>query len=113
MEDYSYRAKLVRVTDGDTVVLEIDIGFRMRATMPIRLVGINTPEMNTPAGKSTRQWVIDWFSEHPAIVVLTRKDPEKYGRWLGVVLPEGGTDDQSLNHQLLTAGLAEPFMTDR
>lgn len=110
---YHYRAELVRVVDGDTMILKIDMGFRLTATMPFRLVGINTPEMNTPEGKAARQWVIDWFAVNPDLEVLTLKDPEKYGRWLATIMPgepgDGG-ERSSLNDQLVTAGLAEHYM---
>lgn len=105
---YIYAAQLVRVTDGDTMVLDIDLGFRLRATMPIRLLGVNTPEMSTPEGHAARDWAIEWFAQHPDLHVATAKDPEKYGRWLGVVQPRSGP---SLNEALLTAGMAVPYMT--
>lgn len=105
---YDYACQLVRVTDGDTVVVDIDLGFRMRAIMPIRLLGIDTAEMSTVKGKATRQWVIEWFEAHPALRVMTLKDPEKYGRWLGIIHPEDG-DGIPLNDALITAGLAAKY----
>lgn len=105
---YAYAATLVRVIDGDTVVLTVDLGFRLTATMPFRLLGINTPEMSEPAGKVSRQWVLDWFAAHPVFRVDTAKDPEKYGRWLAVIRPLSGA---SLNEALVAAGMAVPYMT--
>lgn len=105
---YSYAAKLVRVTDGDTVVLDVDLGFRLRATMPFRLLGIDTPEMNTVEGRDARQWVLKWFEQHPDFTVASAKDPEKYGRWLAVIRPSSGA---SLNEALVAGGLARPYMT--
>lgn len=105
---YLYAASLVRVTDGDTVVLQVDLGFRLTATMPFRLLGINAPEMSVPAGRVSRQWVIDWFAANPVFTVATAKDPEKYGRWLGVIHPYSGV---SLNEALVGAGMAQPYMT--
>lgn len=97
----------MRVTDGDTVVLDVDLGFRLRATMPFRLLGINTPEMSTPEGHAARQWTVDWFAKNSTFRVDTAKDPEKYGRWLAVIRPLSGT---SLNEALVTAGQAVPYM---
>jgi micrococcal nuclease len=105
---YTYAATLVRVIDGDTAVLDIDLGFRLRATMPFRLLGINTPEMNTPEGRAARLWAVDWFQRHPNITAETAKDPEKYGRWLAVIRPDSGA---SLNEALVGVGLAWPYMT--
>lgn len=105
---YSYAATLVRVTDGDTVILDVDLGFRLRAMMPFRLLGVNAPEMSTSDGPVSRQWVIDWFAKNPTFRVDTAKDPEKYGRWLAVVRPYSGA---SLNEALVTASMAVPYMT--
>ena len=44
---YEYRAKLVRVVDGDTVDALIDCGFSLFTRQRIRLLGINTPECRT------------------------------------------------------------------
>jgi endonuclease YncB( thermonuclease family) len=105
---YLYAANLIRVTDGDTVVLQVDLGFRLTATMPFRLLGINAPEMREPAGQVSRQWAIDWFAANPTFTVASAKDPEKYGRWLGVIHPGSGA---SLNEAMVTAGMAVPYMT--
>lgn len=104
---YTYRAELVRVTDGDTVVLTVDIGFRLTATMPFRLAAINCPEMSTPEGRVARAWAVQWFIVNPTFAVETAKDPEKYGRWLGTIRPPSGA---SLNEALVTAGMAKPYM---
>lgn len=107
-DSYDYACQLIRVIDGDTIVVDIDLGFRMRAMMPIRLLGINTPEMNTTAGKAARQWVLDWFNAHTAIRITTLKDPEKYGRWLGTIRPEVA-GAVSLNDALVAAGVAVAY----
>ena len=42
---YHYRARLLRVVDGDTIDVELDHGFeRMRSTRRLRLLGVDTPE---------------------------------------------------------------------
>lgn len=106
-DTYEYRCSLVRVTDGDTLVVTIDLGFRLTATMPIRLLGLNAPEKNTTVGKQVKAWVAQWFLDNPDISVVTLKDPEKYGRWLGTITRlDGGL---SLNDQLLELGYAKPY----
>lgn len=55
---YDYSAKVVRVIDGDTIVLdlilEVDIGFSIRTTFVaqqrIRLARVNCPESSSDAG---------------------------------------------------------------
>ena len=44
---YTYKAKIIRVIDGDTVDALIDIGFHVHVKKRIRLYGINAPESRT------------------------------------------------------------------
>ena len=44
---YEYKAKLLRVIDGDTIDCVIDLGFNVRLKERIRLKGIDTPETRT------------------------------------------------------------------
>ena len=42
---YEYKCKILRVVDGDTVDVDIDIGFGMwMHKEPVRIMGIDTPE---------------------------------------------------------------------
>lgn len=42
---YQYKAELIRVIDGDTLVADVDLGFYIRQEMILRLRGVNTPEL--------------------------------------------------------------------
>jgi hypothetical protein len=42
---YEYNAKLVRVKDGDSLVLEIDYGMYQKGEWDFRLDGVDTPEI--------------------------------------------------------------------
>ena len=108
--DYVYRSKLVRVIDGDTVVLALDMGLRMTATVPIRLLGVDTPERSTLEGKAATVWVEQWMNDHPDLQVATFKNPEKYGRWLGIIFPDG-QPNTTLNQALLDAGMGVEYTT--
>ena len=44
---YTYKAKLDRVIDGDTIDVNIDLGFDIQIKKRVRFVGINTPESRT------------------------------------------------------------------
>ena len=44
---YTYKIKLDRVVDGDTVDAYIDLGFDVSVKKRIRFMGINTPESRT------------------------------------------------------------------
>ena len=107
---YEYQASITRVVDGDTLVAEVDLGFEVRFTMPIRLYGINAPELKTPEGVKARQFAIDWLGAAAWVVTLrTVKDrTEKYGRYLGVIVCD--TAKPSLNEALVASGNAVPYM---
>ena len=45
---YEYRCKVVRVVDGDTVDVDVDLGFGVWLKKErVRLLGIDTPESRT------------------------------------------------------------------
>ena len=87
---YEYRATLVRVIDGDTIVANIDLGMHIHVEQIIRLVGVNAPERNTPAGAEATAWLnaaLGVPGVNNLLVIRTSKDKqEKYGRWLGEIL---------------------------
>ena len=60
-----YEAKIIRVTDGDTLAFEVDNGFKHRHVDAARLYGINTPELykgdDREAGKNSGIAVLDWL----------------------------------------------------
>jgi micrococcal nuclease len=116
---WTYRARLDRVIDGDTVDMDIDLGFRhVIERHRLRLAGLNTPEVRgeeREAGLAAKQFVVDWFYDHRfdavewAFIVRAEK-AGKYGRWLGWIWPVDefyeGTGP-SLNKALIEAGHAE------
>lgn len=51
---YQYRAEWLRVIDGDTLELRVDLGFDVRVDIHIRIAGIDAPERNTPTGPAAR-----------------------------------------------------------
>ena len=44
---FHYRSTVTRVVDGDTIDVDLDLGFDIKYHVRIRLVGINTPESRT------------------------------------------------------------------
>ena len=67
---YTYKAKCLRVVDGDTLDAQIDLGFDTHKVIRIRLVGINTPESRTrdleekARGLAAKQFVKDTLAKH-------------------------------------------------
>lgn len=108
---YDYGARLTRIIDADTWVVDIDLGLRIwMHDIHVRADGIDAPELHTPAGHAARNWTAVWFAEHcpdrefTLNTVLDR--PDKYGRILGtIVAPDGFV----LNDDLITYGHAEPY----
>lgn len=47
---WHYRARCIRVIDGDTVVVLVDTGFGSRHEVTLRVAGIDAPEIDTPEG---------------------------------------------------------------
>ena len=104
---YVYRTRVIRVIDGDSMVLEIDLGCHVAITRAVRLAGIDTPEVvgaSREAGIAAREWATLWlFGQR--LVVETRLDAnDKFGRLLATIYR--GTDPVSLNTGLIAAGHA-------
>ncbi len=86
---YRYRARCLRVVDADTFLLAVDLGFHVHANQTIRLRGIDTPELNTDAGKAARQYVVERFAVANWIVVETWRDKQTFARWVADVWLDG------------------------
>jgi len=97
---YRYRAEVDRVIDGDTYLLNIDLGFHVHAHQSIRLRGVNCPERNTEAGKVAKVFVHDIFAATNAIVVETYKDKQTFARWVADVY----VGNDSLGYLIVAAG---------
>lgn len=112
---YEYRAEVVKVVDGDTLHVSIDLGLDVRIRVTIRLAGINAPELSTAEGKEAKAWVQQWVEDVGIdgwVVVHTVKDRrEKYGRYLGHVFSVDGPGSEYLNNDLIVNGFAVPYMS--
>lgn len=83
--DSHYPAYAHRVIDGDTYHLEVDLGFHTAITIPCRLRGVNTPELNTDEGKAARDFVVALL--HPGhrvvgLLVQSYRDRQSFARWI-------------------------------
>ena len=85
---YKYRAKLVRCIDGDTIDVEIDLGFYLTAKIRGRLTGIDTPERGQAEFKEAtiilENLIRDQEDEEGYFELITGKTG-KYGRWLATI----------------------------
>jgi len=106
---YEYRAFVRKVYDGDTITVDIDLGFGISlGTQKVRLLRINAPEVRgeqREKGLISRNALRDKIG-NKWIKIKTQKDKKgKYGRWLAEVW----LDDTCINDWLITEGFAEEY----
>ena len=109
---YEYECTIRRVVDGDTVDVDVDLGWSIwRCGERIRLYGIDTPECRTrdaeekAAGLLAKAFVEDALHVG-GIYTLTTREKGKFGRYLGVIFI---SDKTSINAALVTEHLAVPY----
>ena len=109
---YEYDCRIKRVVDGDTIDLDIDLGFgTWRCSERIRLYGVDTPECRTrDAQEKAAGLLAKGFVEEALHVggtyTLTTKEKGKFGRYLGTIYL---TEDTSINAALVKERLAVPY----
>lgn len=103
---FEYQCKIVRVIDGDTVVVNIDLGFRIRVEHSVRLAGINAPEKNTIEGKEAAKFLSILLPVGAVVAMKTEKPypADKYGRWVADISLNGFDDTAS--EMMVDAGKA-------
>lgn len=85
---YTYRANIVRIIDGDTAVVDIDLGFNTWILKQhIRLRDVQAPEIRGAEREEGLKWKAKLEKLLPAgieIILESFKDKsDKYGRWVG------------------------------
>lgn len=93
---YQYKAKIHRWVDGDTVILDIDLGFDVHVKERIRLARINAPELNSPVpfqvrkAKHARATAKKFAPEGETVTLKTSKNSiDRYARYIGEVEYKG------------------------
>jgi micrococcal nuclease len=113
-----YVKKVTKVVDGDTIDVEIDLGFDISFSSRVRLAGIDTPESRTAdkaekaLGLEAKAYLKHAIDDAKSVVIKTEKmdSSEKYGRILGWVYING--DTESLNDKMINDGYAWGYMGD-
>ena len=109
-----YVAKVVRVVDGDTLDVDIDLGFDLTLRERVRLYGINTPETRTSnpiekaEGRLAHNFLLETLLEFNNDVKLVLHGEGKFGRPLADVYI-GKDFHTNVNHLLITEGYAHPY----
>jgi len=118
---FQYEAKIIRIVDGDTLWLDIDLGFRLHHEIDVRLARIDTPETVYYKAQGITNAAMEFVNQccpcgSTCIVDISK--PDKYGRYLAEIrfLP-GETDRRKildggrvLNDELVRGGFAKHYM---
>ena len=107
---YEYRCKIVKIIDGDTVDVDIDLGFGVWMHKErIRLYGIDTPESRTrdldekKYGLIAKGWIEKFMPVGSMQTLITQKDKSgKFGRILGKFRVNDGHYDFILNDWMIS-----------
>jgi len=110
---YHYKIKKInRVVDGDTIDLDIDLGFSITVSHRVRLKDIDAPETRTKdlaekeKGIEAKAWLEKELSREGEWIIETHKE-DKYGRILGTLYCVG--DATTINERMLNEGIATPY----
>lgn len=114
---YTYKAKLIRVIDGDTIDAEIDLGFEVFIKQRIRLYGINTPDSRSKheeekvMGLESKQHLTELLTSEFIVETILNKRG-KFGRILGIIYSVDVQTQQktNINDKLVADGFAKPYL---
>lgn len=109
---YTYKAKLVRVINGDTLDIEIDLGFDIIIKQRLKLYGIDTPDSRSTnteikqKGLDVKQRLMDLLTKEFKVETMLNKRG-KYGRILGnIYVTDSKSNEICINELLVSEGLA-------
>lgn len=113
---WGYRVKIIRCVDGDTVDVEIDLGFQVKLSERLRLAGIDTPERGQKNYNQARQRLEQLLASAalPGGYVICKTSLDKHGRdrrgKFGRPLIEFfDKTGESINQKLVAEGLAKEY----
>lgn len=105
---YDYKAKIIRVVDGDTAIVDINLGFDIVVRQTVRFarinafetrLGKNTNEEEKKIGLEAKEYVKNLI-EGKEVYLKTFKDKGKYGRYIAEIYY--GEEKINLNDELVT-----------
>jgi len=104
---YEYQAEVIRIIDGDTIVLNIDLGYHLSWKVSCRLYGINCPELRSKDSQERIQAKAakDFTAQELPIgstVLIASQELDKYGRPLVDIF----YGDRHLNFELVNNNYA-------
>jgi micrococcal nuclease len=117
---YEYKvSRLYKVIDGDTIEVDIDLGFDVAIHKSVRLAGIDTPESRTKdanekkLGLEAKEWLKTKLKDAQDIRIRTEKpdSTEKFGRILGWLYIEDNL--VSINETMIQEGYAWSYLGEK
>lgn len=117
---YEYKvSRLYKVVDGDTIDVDIDLGFDIAIHKLVRLAGIDTPESRTKdayekkLGLEAKEWLKIKLKNGETLRIKTEKpdSTEKYGRILGWLYIDN--DATSINETMIQQGYAWSYLGEK
>lgn len=115
---FEYAAKLIRVVDGDTVDLDIDLGLSVHRTERVRVSGVDTAELNSSdpvlrlRAQDAKLFVETQLAGCTLRVRTEKPYPtDKYGRYLATILYRSSDEQdwKNLTTRLLQEGHATAY----
>tara|TARA_Y100000114_G_scaffold87162_1_gene80641 strand:+ start:166 stop:573 length:408 start_codon:yes stop_codon:yes gene_type:complete len=105
---FEYKCKLIKVIDGDTIDIDIDLGFGVwLRKQRIRMYGIDTPESRTrdleekKYGLAAKAFLTEMLDDSHLILKTHKDERGKFGRILGEVWRTTNFADQSINNYMI------------
>jgi micrococcal nuclease len=91
---FHYRARLLKVVDGDTIDVMLDLGFQTHCIQRLRLLRVNTPERGQPGHQEATALTSSLLQEAEIVIHTVRRD--SFGRWLAEVWADGVSANDAL-----------------
>lgn len=109
---YTYIATIEEILDGDTIWMDIDLGFNNFTRQKLRLRNINAPDLNTQEGQKVKDYITARLTPCEFVIVKTHYR-DKFTRYLVDVFYDKNITDEYelaeegklLNLELLEKGL--------
>ncbi len=115
---FEYFCKVTRVVDGDTIDVEVDLGFDIIHRARVRMMGIDTPESRTRnkaekvLGLASKARLKELLTNRRVKIETSKEGKGKFGRILATVWTsdkKGNEEYININEKLIEEGHARPY----
>jgi micrococcal nuclease len=100
---YEYWGEVIRVLDGDTVLMDVDLGFHVIVRQSCRLAGINSRELHDDGGKEARDHLIGLLPVNKPVLIRSVKPDKFAGRFDGIIVVDVR---ETVNYRMVLDGYA-------